>query len=159
VWILGSGSIHLRPFNDITFFVAPVFKGQNERKVSLPEGNWYDFYTGDYVWNGETITIKTQLKEIPLFVKDGAIIPMLSSNESTVHLNAGALEVRHYGTKEAKYLLYNDDGESFDYEKGEFSLTELLVQRKKNGELTGKITPLNKSNFSFGEISWRWMTK
>ena len=68
------------------------------------------------------------------------------------------LEVRHYGTKENSYLLYNDDGESFDYEKGEYSLTELKVERNKDGEWVGKSKALMKKKFNYGKISWRWMT-
>jgi len=137
--------------------VAPVFAGQKERTVVLPNGNWFDFYTGEYVGNGEIITIKTKLEQIPLFVKDGAIIPMLSSankNES-----GQSLEVRHYGTKENKYLLYNDDGETFNYEKGEYTITELKVEKDKNGKLTGYAKPLNNDSFNYGNITWHWMTK
>lgn len=141
-----------------SILVAPVFTGQKERKVVLPNGNWYDFYTGKYIGNGETITIQTKLEEIPLFVKDGAIIPMLSPTKNVDKNNKQSLEVRHYGTKENKYLLYNDDGESFDYEKGEYSLTELRVERKKSGELVGKSKLLNNNKFNFNKISWRWMT-
>lgn len=52
--------------------VAPVFKGQTERKVVLPQGDWYDFYTGAYVGNGETITVTPGLDRIPVYVKDGS---------------------------------------------------------------------------------------
>jgi alpha-glucosidase (family GH31 glycosyl hydrolase) len=140
-----------------SMLVAPVFTGQKERTVVLPKGNWFDFYTGIYVGNGETITIKTKLEQIPLFVKDGAIIPMLSSankNES-----GQSLEVRHYGTKENTFLLYNDDGETFNYEKGEYTLTELKVEKDKNGKLTGDSKPLNNDTFNYGNITWHWMTK
>lgn len=137
-----------------SILVAPVFTGQKERKVVLPEGNWYDFYTGDYVGNKETITVKTKLEQIPLFVKDGAIIPMLASSDR----NAKSLEIRHYGTKENQYLLYNDDGESFDYENGEYSLTELMAEKKKNGDWVGKSKELQKNNFEYEAINWRWMT-
>jgi alpha-D-xyloside xylohydrolase len=82
---------------------------------------------------------------------------MLSPSESSNQKNAESLEVRHYGTKENTYLLYNDDGESYDYEKGEFSLTELKVERKR-GELKGKSKALN-NKFNYGKVSWRWMTK
>jgi alpha-D-xyloside xylohydrolase len=137
--------------------VAPVFTGQKERSVVLPKGRWYDFYSGEYVGNGETITLDTKLEQIPLFVKDGGIIPMLSRSAGRDDTKELALEVRHYGTKENSYLLYNDDGESFDYEQGEYSLTELKVERKKDGELLGRSKPLN-SKFNYGRISWRWMT-
>jgi alpha-glucosidase (family GH31 glycosyl hydrolase) len=62
-----------------SILVAPVFTGQKDRKIVLPKGDWFDFYSGEYAGNGETITIQTKLEEIPLFVKDGAIIPMLTS--------------------------------------------------------------------------------
>ncbi|MHC4146720.1 MAG: glycoside hydrolase family 31 protein [Planctomycetota bacterium] len=120
-----------------SILVAPVFAGQKRRKVVLPRGNWYDFYTGKIVGNGETITIETKLEQIPLFVKDGGIVPMMPS----VNNIAGAkgtidLEIRHYGRKENTYLLYDDDGQTFDYEKGIFAVTELIV-KKSRGKLTG----------------------
>lgn len=139
-----------------SILVAPVFTGQKERNVVLPKGNWYDFYTGEYAGNGETITIKTRLEHIPLFVKDGAIIPMLENVDSH---NNESLEVRHYGTKENMYLLYNDDGESFDYEKGEYSLIELRAKTNKDGKLIGKSKLLYDKGFNFDKILWRWMTK
>lgn len=45
--------------------------------IMLPKGNWYDFYTGKYVGNGERITVSPGLDRIPVFVKDGAIIPFI----------------------------------------------------------------------------------
>ena len=76
--------------------------------------------------------LRTRLEEIPLFVKDGAIIPMLNATQGADQSKTGPLEVRHYGTKENQYLLYNDDGESYDFENGAYSLTELSVERKEN---------------------------
>ena len=103
-----------------SILVAPVFTGQKQRDIVLPYGNWYDFYTGKYVGNGETIAIETKLEQIPLLVKDGAIIPMLTSIKKEESMQK--LEVRHYGRSENSYLLYNDDGISYNYEKGDFSL-------------------------------------
>ncbi len=133
-----------------SILVAPVFTGETERKVVLPKGNWYNFYTGELVGNGETISIKTKLKEIPLFVKDGAIIPMLTSQDNS-------LEVRHFGSKENTYLLYNDDGETFNFENGEFTITELKVFKDENGKLSGSHKASNHK-FDFDDISWKWMT-
>ena len=142
-----------------SILVAPVFTGQKERKVILPKGNWYDFYTGEFAGNGETILIKTKLEQIPMFVKDGAIIPMMPPVNNITQAKDLPLEVRHYGKKENTYFLYDDDGDTFNYEKGEYSLTELKVERKSNGELTGKTTKLNNKVFNYGKVSWRWMTK
>ena len=140
-----------------SILVAPVFTGEKERKVVLPKGNWYDFYSGKYAGNGESITVKTTLEQIPLFVKDGAIIPMLSSEEEKEAPQS--LEVRHYGTKENIYFLYNDDGESFNYEKGEYTITELKVKRDKNGKLRGDSKFQNNDTYGYRSVKWHWMTE
>jgi len=139
--------------------VAPVFEGQKERKIVLPEGNWFDFYTGKFVGNNETVSIATKLEQIPLLVKDGAIIPMLPLSSDISQQNSAAIEVRHYGTKENTYLLYNDDGVSYDYEKGDCSLIELKVEKEKSGSLIGSSRPLTNNKFNYGAVTWRWMTK
>ena len=84
---------------------------------------------------------------------------MLPPGGNTNVQNNSAIEVRHYGTKENTYLLYNDDGVSYDYEKGEYSLTELKVEKEKSGKLIGSSMPLNNNKFNYGVITWRWMTK
>lgn len=139
-----------------SILVAPVFTGQKERSIVLPEGRWFDFYTGDYVGNGETITIQTKLEEIPLFVKDGGIIPMLNSVDK--NSNDQSLEVRIYGSKENTYLLYNDDGISYDFEGGEYSLSELKSNLTQEGQLKGSFEELKNGNYSYGNINWSWMT-
>ncbi len=143
-----------------SMLVAPVFAGQKSRKVVLPRGDWYDFYTGKLVGNGETITIKTKLEEIPLFVKDGGIIPMMPAvNNIEKAKGTIDLEVRHYGRKENTYSLYDDDGETFDYEKGIYSITELKVQRR-NGRLAGSSsTSNNQWQSRYGNISWKFISQ
>ncbi|GAA5221264.1 glycoside hydrolase family 31 protein [Membranihabitans marinus] len=137
--------------------VAPVFEGQKERSVVLPPGNYYDFYTGKYVGNGEIITVKTDLDHIPLFVKDGGIIPMLTS--SSPSSSNDSLEVRHYGNRENRLLMYNDDGLSYNFEKGEFTLTELVVEEDKEGKLRGSYNVLNNDKFKPESVTWKWMTE
>ncbi|NND05419.1 MAG: glycoside hydrolase family 31 protein [Saprospiraceae bacterium] len=139
-----------------SILVAPVFAGQDERTIVLPRGNWFDFYTGTFMGNGEIIKIKSKLEEIPLLVKDGAIIPMLSSLEKTA--NTPPLEVRHYGTKENTFNLYNDDGVSFDYAKGDFSITQLVAKQGTDGKFKGTSSQLTNDEYTYGPIVWRWMT-
>lgn len=126
----------------------------------LPEGNWYDFYTGEYAGNGEVITVKPGLDRIPVYVKDGAVIPMM---EPVLHApNAGEkfnLEIRHYGTAEGNYRLYDDDGETFDYEKGIYTWRSITIKRGANGKWKGSISKAEKgSPDNIGKISWKFMT-
>lgn len=135
-----------------SLLVAPVFWGDEERKVVLPKGNWYDFYTGKYAGNGETITITTELSKIPLYVKDGGIIPMLSGGDEN------SLEVRHYGDKPSTYTLYNDDGVSYDYEKGAFAQTQLQATAKKD-KWKGSAKATGEKAYQYRKMSWVWMGK
>lgn len=141
--------------------VAPMFVGQESRRVILPKGNWYDFYTGEYAGNGEVITVKPGLEKIPVYVKDGGIIPMMAPLLHAPKANDIVdLEVRHYGTKPNSYLLYDDDGETFDYEKGAYSWRTLTVKPDKKNGLIGEISKAekNKPN-TIGKVTWRFMTK
>lgn len=142
-----------------SLLVAPVFTGQTSREVVLPRGDWFDFYTGERVGNGETITIETELSRIPLFVKDGGIIPMMPAvNNISQQSGVVPLEVRHYGNKASEYFLYDDDGETFDYERGESSRTRLFVT-EKNGQKEGSAdAPVGDWSPRYGSIRWKPMT-
>lgn len=141
--------------------VAPVFAGENTRKVYLPPGKWYDFYSGEFVGEHQEITVNAVLEKIPLFVRDGGIIPMVPP-----HFHAPGpgeklpLEIRHYGVSPGKFELYDDDGVSFDYEKGNASRTTLIVSKKGNEPLKGEVLKPagNKYFFYTDNISWRFMT-
>ena len=143
-----------------SILVAPVFTGETSREVVLPHGNWYDFYTGELVGNGETITIPTKLSTIPLFVKDGGIVPMMPSVNNLATLGKDIpLEVRHYGTKPGSYSLYDDDGETFDYERGESSVTELRVGRQGNRLVGQRGSTTGNWESRYGDVAWKFMTK
>jgi alpha-D-xyloside xylohydrolase len=140
--------------------VAPLFAGQTTRKVVLPKGKWYDFYTGKYAGDGEIISVTPGLSRIPVFVKDGGIIPMMPQA-----LNAPAagekydLEIRYYGTAPGKYLFYDDDGETFDYEKGIYSWREIRVEKDKKGKGSGTISKAEKGKpDNIGKVSFKFMS-
>ena len=141
--------------------VAPMFTGQTSRKVILPKGRWYDFYTGAYAGDGEVLTVTPGLDKIPVYVKDGGIIPMMPPLlQSPGKGQKVDLEIRHYGEKAGAYKLYDDDGETFDFEKGAFSWRDIKVIRQKNGSFKGSISKAQagKPN-TVGTVTWKFMTK
>lgn len=141
--------------------VAPMFAGQTERSVVLPQGDWYDFYTGEYAGNGEKIKVKPGLDRIPVYVKDGAVIPfmqpLLHAPRPGQKVN---LEIRHYGKAEGAYRLYDDDGETFDYEKGAYSWRDIRVTRDRKGRLKGTLSKAEKGKPDhIATVTWRFMTE
>ncbi|HTN19178.1 MAG TPA: TIM-barrel domain-containing protein [Pelobium sp.] len=140
--------------------VAPMFTSQTSRKVVLPKGKWFDFYTGKFAGDGEVITVTPGLDVIPVFVKDGGIVPMMPP---LLHAPKPGqkvdLEIRYYGTKPGTYQLYDDDGETFNYEKGVYSFRTINVNRKSN-KISGSITKPEKGKpNSFAEVTYKMMTE
>jgi alpha-D-xyloside xylohydrolase len=143
-----------------SLLVAPMFAGQPSRTVQLPPGKWFDFYTGAYAGSGEVITVKPRLDEIPLLVRDGGIIPLIAARRQVPQpADRPDLELRHYGDADGRFLLYDDDGTSFQYEEGGCSWTALSVARNRAGALEGRVDrPDPGQPFSYGRITWRMMT-
>ena len=69
--------------------VAPLFAGEAERKVVMPEGNWHDFWTGEGVAGSSEFSLPASTERIPVYVKGGSIVPW-----ADVGLHAGAPETR-----------------------------------------------------------------
>ena len=116
--------------------VAPLFAGETERKVILPQGRWYDFYTGKLAGKGEVITVSPGLDRIPVYVKDGGIVP-LCPPITELDGTKLPLEIRHYGSKPGTFRLYDDDGETYNYEKGEYTyltITSMSLRTVANKE-------------------------
>ena len=141
--------------------VAPMFAGESERDVVLPPGAWYDFYTGAFAGKDEVITVTPGPGHIPLFVRDGGIIPLAPVGlHAPVQGEGVGLEIRHYGSAPGHFLLYDDDGETFDYERGEYVWRELTVTKSSQGRLEGDISPFTGSFPStYGEVVWRFMSE
>lgn len=140
--------------------VAPMFAGQSTRKVVLPKGRWYDFYTGEFAGDGEVLTITPGLDKIPVYVKDGGIIPMMPAMLQAPKAGQKVdLYIRYYGEKPGTYQLYDDDGETFNYEKGQYSWRNIKVKRTKSGIKGTLSAPENGKPNTIGKITWTLMTK
>ena len=142
-----------------SILVAPLFAGDKTRKVVLPQGKWYDFYTGELVGEGQVITADHGLDKIPLYVKDGGIVPMVPTANKTMKWAAGLpLEIRVYGHKPKEYTLYDDNGQTFDYEKGAYSQQLLKVMKTSDG-LKGSMVPISlDGGWSYKEVTWKFMS-
>ena len=137
--------------------VAPMLGGQRSRKVLLPAGKWFDFYTGKYAGSAEVVSVDFAANgnRIPVYVRDGAIIPMSAAPD----LKCRKLVLRHYGNLPGKLNLYDDDGVTFDYKKGNFAILPVEVSVSPDGKKTGKVGPELKNLFNYDEAEFEFMTK
>lgn len=102
------------------FLVTPVTEqGQTEKDVYLPAGSdWYNFWTNEKLAGGRWVKVSAPIDQIPVFVRAGSIVPLGSDIPSTATKQSIA-EIRVYAGKDDDFALYDDDGASYDYEKGE----------------------------------------
>jgi alpha-glucosidase len=111
---------------------APVLaKGAASREVWLPGGAvWHDWYSGASVPGGQTLTVPAPLAALPLFVREGAIVP-LRELEQWVGQKPGAnLTFRIWAGADGRYTLYEDDGQSNAYRDGKFRETTVVLEDK-----------------------------
>ena len=103
------------------FLVAPVVTEKVDAlDVHLPPGDWYDFWSGEKHSSKDAISLHPALSETPLYVRAGAIIPMQPVVQSTNEKPDGPLELRVYAGNDCRGTLYQDDGHTFAYQRGDF---------------------------------------
>jgi alpha-D-xyloside xylohydrolase len=119
------------------FLVAPVTEqGQVEKDVYLPAGSdWYDFWTNEKHAGGRWIKAQAPIDRIPVFVKAGSIVPLGAPVPSTATRQAIA-QILVYPGKDAEFALYDDDGLSYDYEKGKGASSALLRWNDADGKFS-----------------------
>jgi alpha-D-xyloside xylohydrolase len=123
-----------------SIMVAPFYEDYAiQRRVQLPPGNWYDFHTGRFVGNDQTITVTAQDtgNRIPLYAREGAVIPLLSGPvNNTSQAYNHPLELRLYGAESGICTIYEDDGTSFNYERGQYRLRRMDVSKAADGKFS-----------------------
>ncbi len=112
-----------------SIMVAPVESTKEITKVYLPKGKWYDFFNGDQYEGEQEIMIGCPLDKLPVFAKGGSIIPMQTIVQSTSEKPSDTLFVHvYYGNEASVYSYYEDDGQTYAYENGEFLQAKMSFQ-------------------------------
>jgi alpha-D-xyloside xylohydrolase len=129
--------------------INPVYTyGATSRSVYLPQGNgWYNLYDGKYTSGGQTITADAPYDRIPVYVKEGSIIPFGPAIQYTGEKPADPITLYVYTGKDANFTLYEDEGTNYNYEKGAFSTIQFtyneagktLTIDNRQGSFTGMV--------------------
>ncbi|MDB5146965.1 MAG: glycoside hydrolase family protein, partial [Mucilaginibacter sp.] len=124
------------------FMVAPFESTKEYGKIYLPQGGWYNLYNDEQLQGKAEIIQPLNMSHLPVFVKESSIIPMQSLVQTTADAPTDTLTLHVYNGKLANtFVLYEDDGKSYNYESNEFikrSISFDPAQRKLTiGETTG----------------------
>ena len=114
--------------------IAPIKKPKvTSRKVYLPEGQWFDFNTCRPLEGGQTIKSKAPLNQIPIFIRAGAVIALNPTMQYVGEKEIEELTLHvYYCQGSLTSYLYEDDGESTDYQYGHYSLKSFLIEGDRN---------------------------
>ena len=123
-----------------SILAAPLTEMQDERVVYLPEGTWYDFNTNQKYAGGKEYTIKTSLTQLPIFIKGGTILPLARAIGHVAPDTKFEITCFVYGSTASAATLFEDDGITFDYERGRYNLVSLLWAKNRGAiKRTGPI--------------------
>ena len=101
---------------------CPVYEyGARSRSVYFPEGGWYDLYTGKFIPGGQRLSVEAPYERIPLYVRAGSIVPIGPAMEWSDEKPADDILLMIYPGRDASFTLYEDDGLTYAYERGECS--------------------------------------
>jgi alpha-glucosidase/alpha-D-xyloside xylohydrolase len=121
--------------------VAPVFeKGASTRKVYLPRGKWFDFWTEELIDGGREIERKVDLATMPLYVRAGAVLPLGPVKQYSDEPANAPLSLIVYPGPNNAATLYDDDGKSFNHRRGEFMKME-MAWTESNKRLRLRLLP------------------
>ena len=116
-----------------SIMVAPVESGKDFVKIYFPKGNWYDLYNDEMTKGNSEKTADLSLAKLPVFIKESSIIPMQSLVQSTSVAPTDTLMVHIYkGNVNNNFIYYEDDGKSFEYEKGIFYKRNIVYNTSSN---------------------------
>ena len=118
---------------EVRYDATPVdFAAARSTRVYLPKGSdWYDFWTGERLRGGQTVTRETHLDSVPLFARAGAIIPLGPDVQYTGEKPWDELEIRVFPGEDESFTLYEDEGDGHAYEQGARSTIEFSLRGRK----------------------------
>jgi alpha-D-xyloside xylohydrolase len=126
---------------------------KRDKEVYLPKGDWFNYWTNKKVAGNRKVTVEAAFNSTPIFIKAGSIIPTGPKIQFATQEIKEPLLLKIYPGKDASYILYLDDNESYDYENGEFSEIKITyLEETKEVTLTklnGEFINFEKNPMSF----------
>ena len=114
-----------------SLLVAPILdKDARKRMIYLPKGTWIDLFTGKKYIGGKYIIFAENLAESGYFIKNNTLIPMFENLKHIKKSEIDTLVIKVFGNS-GKVKIYEDDGETLDYEKGIYNIYEARVNKDK----------------------------
>lgn len=144
------------------FMVAPFPGATNLGSVYFPGAKWYDLYNDELINGKQETIIHVNMQKLPVYVKESSIIPMQSLIQTTAETPTDTLSIHIYkGALNNRFVYYEDDGESYQYENGSFykrtmtynPIKQEIIFDKKEGNIASKFKHLKLELHGFDSAS------
>ncbi|MCM3440292.1 glycoside hydrolase family 31 protein [Metabacillus halosaccharovorans] len=126
----------VNPVTDPMYYESGSIKIENatmKRHIYLPSGtDWYDFWTDQRMSGGQQIEASAELETMPLYVRAGSIVPMGPNIQYSSEELTEPLELKVYKGQDGSFVLYEDEGDNYSYEQGEFSTIPIRWEEDEN---------------------------
>lgn len=132
-----------------SLLICPVYEYKaTQRDVYFPNNNgWYNLYSGEFVAGGQNLTVEAPYERMPLFVREGSILPAGPEIEYTDQKPGAPIDIYVYTGKDGSFELYEDESTNYNYEDGKFSIIKFeysedeqkLTIQDREGEFDGMI--------------------
>jgi len=127
-----TNAMYIKPVVNRRDTSVEDFSTIKTKELYLPAGTgWFDFWTGEKISGGKKITKQTSFDIIPLYIKVGAIIPVGPAVQYAEEKKWDELEIRIYPGADGKFVLYEDENNNYNYEKGIYSTITFNWNDKK----------------------------
>jgi alpha-D-xyloside xylohydrolase len=135
------------------------------RDIYLPKGNdWFDFWTGEKLEGGQTISKDTPIDIIPLYIKAGTVLPVGPAVQFASEKKWDNIKILIYEGSDGEFTLYEDENDNYNYEKGEYSTInfkwnnakKILTIEDRKGSFSGMLNERNFSILVVGKDKGNW---
>ncbi|MEQ8476419.1 glycoside hydrolase family 31 protein [Fulvivirga sp.] len=131
-----------------SIMVAPLESDKTLTKVYLPEGEWYEMFNDQKFEGNQEMIIECGIEKLPVFIKSSSIIPVVPQANTNTQGLGDTLEIHVYaGHQENSFVYYEDDGESYDYENGQYHKRTIVYNPENNSITLEEIEGSTKSRY------------
>ncbi len=129
------------PVTEAMYYEPDNHQIDREKKWNcyLPKGaDWYDFFTNEQYEGGKEYTVAAGIDRIPVFIKAGSIVPMKTGMQYAEDQESAPMELHIYPGQDAQFCIYEDEGNNYNYENGDYSTIELTWKQAEQKVIIGK---------------------
>ena len=101
------------------------YKARNRQVYFPKQSGWYDLYTGEYIQGGQSLVVDAPYERIPVFVREGSIIPYGPEMQYCDEKPADLINLYVYAGRNGQFQLYEDEGTNYNYEKGKYATIDI----------------------------------